>query len=319
MARATAAATAAVLCRGAGKRFGSTWVVRGLDLQLEPGTILGLIGPSGCGKTTTMRLINGAYHPDEGDVAVFGAPPSRLDTARRVSIGYLPQRPVLFEDLSLWQNLLFHASLNGVRRRGRRARLLRQLELVDLGEDRRKLVRNSSGGMQRRLALAATLAHRPPLLLLDEPTAGIDPILRQRFWDHFRALRDEGHTLVVTTQYVGEAARCDVVGLLAEGAMVAYGTPSALHRAAYGGERIEVETDRLPTEEAVDELRRLDGVRSADVVSDRRLRLVVDDAGAALPQVVQHLQVRGLHAVDAGEVAVDYDDVFIRLVTRARA
>ncbi|MEZ5265421.1 MAG: ATP-binding cassette domain-containing protein [Acidimicrobiales bacterium] len=127
--------------------------------------------------------------PRRGDVAVFGAPPSRLDTARRVSIGYLPQRPVLFEDLSLWQNLLFPRRSTACAG-GRRARLLRQLELVDLGEDRRKLVRNSSGGMQRRLALAATLAHRPPLLLLDEPTAGIDPILRQRFWDHFRALRD---------------------------------------------------------------------------------------------------------------------------------
>jgi ABC-2 type transport system ATP-binding protein len=309
-------ADAAVRYDGAGKRFGTTWVVEGLDLVVPTGTIFGLIGPSGCGKTTTVRMANGMYRPDQGGVTVFGRPPWKMRAAQRTAIGYLPQRPVLFEDLSLWENLNFHASLNGVRLVRRRRRLHRVLELVDLEGEQRKLVRQSSGGMQRRLALAATLVHRPPLLVLDEPTAGIDPILRQRFWDHFRELRDEGHTLLVTTQYVAEAARCDLVGLLAEGRLVSLGTPGELHRAAYGGEQIEVEIDRTSSDALLASLSGIDGVRRVEPITLRRLRLVVHDAGATLPSIVQHLEQQGCSVVDAGEVPVDYDDVFIRLVDR---
>ncbi len=313
------AAEAAVRCTGAGKCFGQDWVVRNLDLVVPRGAIVGLIGPSGSGKTTTIRLVNGVYRPEEGEVAVFDTHPHRMRARDRTAIGYLPQRPVLFEELSLWQNLNFHASLNGVRLAGRRRRLHELLELVGLTEDRGKLVRQASGGMQRRVALAATLVHRPSLLLLDEPTAGIDPILRQRFWDHFRHLRDDGHTLVVTTQYVGEAARCDLVGLMAEGRLIAFGTPADLRRMAYGGELIEVELDRVPTDDVLAALLRMDGVHGVELVRARRVRLTVGDAGAALVPVAQHLEQLGISVLDAGEVGTDYDDVFIRLVEAAAA
>lgn len=302
---------------GAGKRFGDRWVIRDLDLSIPRGAIFGLIGPSGCGKTTTVRLTNGVYRPDEGRVELLGMDASRMRARDRASIGYLPQRPALFDDLSLWENLNFHASLNGVRFR-RRRRLEELLELVDLSDDRRKLVHQSSGGMQRRLALAATLVHRPPVLLLDEPTAGIDPILRRRFWEHFRSLGEAGHTLVVTTQHVDEAAHCDVVGLLDEGRLAAIGSPDELRRQAVGGEIIEVEVDRVLEDRNLIELTGLVGATSYERLDARRMRLIVDDAGRVLPRVVAELDGHGVGVVHAGHVVLPYDEMFIRLVTDTR-
>ncbi len=218
---------------GAGKRFGDTWVLEDIEMHVPAGTIVGLIGPSGSGKTTIVRLANGVYRSDSGSVRLLGADPAEFTAFQRRQIGYLPQHPVLFDELSLWENLNYHASLNGVRFR-RRARLTELLDLVELGDDRRKLVREASGGMQRRLALAAAMVHRPAVLMLDEPTAGIDPILRRRFWEHFRELRDAGTTLVISTQYVNEAADCDSVGMLARGRVAAFGTPGELKEQAFG-------------------------------------------------------------------------------------
>ena len=299
----------------AGKQFGQTWAVRNLNLGIPAGTILGLIGPSGSGKTTTVRLATGAYQPTEGAVSLFGSPPHQLRGSDRMTIGYLPQEPVLSEDLSLWENLNFLASLNGVRLR-RRKRLHGLLDLVELDGDRRKLVRESSGGMKRRLALAATLAHDAPILVLDEPTAGIDPILRRRFWDHFRALRDDGHTLIVATQYVGEAADCDHVVLLAQGTMVAADAPEELRRRAYGGDVIHIESDQVVGEALLAQVLGIDGVKEARAVRQRQMRLVVDNGGAVMPKALAVLEQSGHRVVDSEEVVGDYDDVFVNLVDR---
>lgn len=305
-----------VVLDGAGKQFDDTWVLRGLNLTVEPGTILGLIGPSGCGKTTTVRLVSGVLTPDEGEVRTLGRAPSRLRRDERHRIGYLPQHEVLFRSLSLWENLQYHASLNGVRLRGRGDRLRELLELVDLDGQERTTVQDASGGMRRRVALAAALVHAPDVLLLDEPTAGIDPILRRRFWDHFRDLRDAGRTLVVTTQYVGEAADCDRVALMSGGRFLRVGTPAELKRAAYGGERVEVETeDRLSGEE-LGRLRGVEGVRShPSRVGHNRVRVLVEDGGTVLSRIVSELGEAGHDVVDTEEVEVSWEEVFIRLVT----
>lgn len=216
---------------GAGKCFDERWIVRDLDIGVEAGTILGVVGPSGCGKTTAVRMAIGVFRPDEGSVSVLGHPPAERPTKRRTDIGYLPQAPVLFEHLSVRGNLNFHASLNGVRWR-RRQRLAEVLSLVELDGEQGKLVRYCSGGMQRRLALAATLIHDPAVLVLDEPTAGIDPLLRKQIWEHFRSLRDEGRTVVVTTQHIDEAAYCDMVLVLDEGRVIDFGTPDELRQRA---------------------------------------------------------------------------------------
>lgn len=306
----------AITFEGAGKRFDDRWVVEDLDLSVPRAAIFGLIGPSGCGKTTTVRMANGVYRPDAGRVTLFGKAPTELSARQRAAIGYLPQQPALFPDLSLNENLNFHAALNGVRFR-RRQRLREVLELVDLVGEERKLVSASSGGMRRRLALAATLVHRPAMLVLDEPTAGIDPILRRRFWEHFRSLADAGHTLVVTTQHVSEAAECDVVGLLADGRVAAIGTPEELRRAAVGGETIEVETDRPLDGPTSAELAKVVGATSYEYVGPLCLRYVVEDCGATLPTMLSELQARGIGTQHVQEVVPDYDEVFIRLVGEA--
>jgi len=306
----------AITFDGAGKRFGDTWVLEHVDLGVPHGTVFGLIGPSGCGKTTAVRLANGAYRPDAGQVSVLGRPASERRAHERVGLGYLPQQPPLFEALSLWENLNFQASLNGVRFR-RRSRLRELLDLVELGEHANKRIGEVSGGMRRRLALAATLVHRPPVLLLDEPTAGIDPILRRRFWEHFRQLADEGHSLVITTQHIDEATSCDVVGLLAEGNLVAAGTPNELRRAAVGGDLIEVETQQPVDGPSAGAVARAIGARSFSYVSDDRLRFVVDQAAAVLPELVAAFEQQGAAIVRAEEVVTPFDDVFIELVNAA--
>ena len=311
----------AIVLDEVGKRFGDLWATRGLSLEIDRSAIVGLIGPSGCGKTTSVRMITGTYRPDEGRVSVLGTEPWKLSLRERQRLGYLPQQPVLFESLSLMQNLNYYASLNGTRLR-RRHRLDEVLELVDLGGRGDTLVRNASGGMQRRLALAATLVHEPELIVLDEPTAGIDPILRARFWEHFRELAAGGTTIVVTTQYVGEAAQCDTVGVLDEGRLIHHSDPAGLVEAAYGGERIRIVTRRVLSDEELTELCRENDLESR---FERHPQYAVEviaavpDAGAAIPSLLGSLQDRDIDVVVIEEVPIDYEEVFVELVEGHRA
>ena len=304
-----------------GKRFGDLWAARGLSLDVARAEIVGLIGPSGCGKTTTVRTITGTYRPDEGSVCVLDTEPWNLRAADRQRLGYLPQQPVLFESLTLIQNLNYYASMNGVRLR-RRHRLDEVLELVGLEGRDDTLVRNASGGMQRRLALAAALVHRPELLVLDEPTAGIDPILRARFWEHFRELAADGTTIVVTTQYVGEAAQCDTVGVMDEGRLIHHSAPEGLVEAAYGGERIRLVTGRVVSDDELDELCRENDLESCfERHPEYAVEVIaaVPDAGAAIPDLLGSLQDREIEVVVIEEVPIDYEDVFVELVEGHRA
>ena len=309
----TRAAEAAVLVHQAGKRFGPTWVVRGLDFSVRHGTIFGLFGPSGAGKTTTLRLLLGLLRPDEGRVFVLGGSPDQFSARTRGRIGYMPQLFVLYPELSVEQNLNLVASLYRLswwrRRRARR----RVLELVELWEHRHKTARTLSGGMQRRLELAAALLHEPELLVVDEPTAGIDPILRARFWEHFWTLRDAGRTLVVTSQYVTEAEHCDRVAVVAHGNLIAQGTPDDIRRQAMGGEILEVETDGL-RDGVAESLGRLQGVRSVRQLSYQELELTVERAGETIPAVLAALSSGGVAVRTIQERRPSFEEVFVRLV-----
>jgi ABC-2 type transport system ATP-binding protein len=317
-ASVSGADTAVIRAEGLSKRFDGDDVVRDLDMAIEPGTIVGLIGPSGCGKTTTVRLLTGLLEPSRGEATVDGRPAASMSASERRRIGYLPQIPALFDDLSLWENLSFHASMYGLPlRRKRRLRAL--LDWVELSGDRRKLVRNVSGGMQRRLALAATFVHDPWIVFLDEPTAGIDPILREKLWEQFRSIRDEGRTLVVTTQYVGEASYCDLVGLLSDGELLMLDTPANLRRAAFGGEVVDIVAREPVGADAVAAIGRLPFVvGDVDRLAPDAVRIVVEDAEHALAELTTCLSSLGIDVLQADEHVVDYDEAFVRVVERHR-
>ena len=303
----------AVVVENAVVRFSDQLGVDGISLVVPAGTILGLIGPSGSGKTTTIRLLTGALKPTDGTVRVLGEEPRRFRRETRERIGYMPQSFTLYRDLTVRENVDLVGSLFGMFffERGRRTRQV--LEIVDLWDVRGRRAGKLSGGMQRRLELACALVHDPDLMFLDEPTAGIDPLLRTRVWDEFHRLRDDGRTLLVTTQYVNEAEACDHVALIAEGRLIALATPTELRRLAAGGDVIEIETaarfDGLELEE-------LPFVRHVSQDGPRHLRLTVDDAGSATPDAVDAVAQRGGEVVSAREVQASFDDVFATLVAR---
>jgi ABC-2 type transport system ATP-binding protein len=226
--------------------------------------------------------------------------------------------PILFPNLTLTANLNFVASMYGVPLR-RKKRLREVLQFVDLWEHRRKRLCEASGGMQRRLVLAATLVHGPELLFLDEPTAGIDPILRDRFWGRFRDLRDAGRTLVVTTQYVGEAASCDLVAVMSEGRLLVVDSPEGLRRRAYGGELSVIRPEagwlsraQIAQIEAMPFVRRL--TRRAD-----ELEIVVDDAASDTAKLVAYFASVGIPLEAVEPVVPSFDDVFVELIEADRA
>jgi ABC-2 type transport system ATP-binding protein len=193
------------------------------------------------------------------------------------------------------------------------------LEFVELGDHSGKRVAQISGGMQRRVALAAALVHDPRFLFLDEPTAGIDPILRQKFWEHFRALRDDGRTLVVTTQYVGEAANCDFVAVLSEGQLVLIDTPDGLRQHAFGSGMIDITTFVPQPDGLLRELCQLPGVLAPPQRLDQlSVRVLVDNASEVIPSLTSWFGERGIEVTACHEYVPDYDDVFVRIVEEHR-
>ncbi|HET9347095.1 MAG TPA: ABC transporter ATP-binding protein [Candidatus Limnocylindrales bacterium] len=315
-ANGAAALEPIVTMQGVTRAFDDRVVVKGIDLAIEPGTILGVIGPSGSGKTTTIRMLTGALRPTSGEIRVLGERPSSFRRETRERIGYMPQQFTLYPDLTARENVDFVGSLFGMLWRRRRSRTKEVLQLLDLWDARGRRASAMSGGMQRRLELACALVHEPILLFLDEPTAGIDPILRAKVWDELHRLRDAGRTLLVTTQYVGDAEDCDTVALIADGRLVALGHPDELRREALGGDVIDVETAALFDATAIDNV---PGVVSVQQRGPREFTASVDDSAVAMPAVVDAVTAAGSEVVSAQEVRPSFDEVFAVLVERANA
>jgi ABC-2 type transport system ATP-binding protein len=313
-ARGADPSTLAVVVEDATKKFGDVVAVGGVSLVVPFGSILGVIGPSGAGKTTTIRLLTGALAPTSGRVRVLGEQPTRFRRRTRERIGYMPQSFTLYPDLTASENIDFVASLFGMLFFRRRSRGGQVLKLVDLWDARGRRAGDLSGGMQRRLELACALVHDPTLLFLDEPTAGIDPLLRARIWDELHRLREIGRTLIVTTQYVTEAEECDSVALIANGQLVALGTPTELRRAAVGGDIVEVETT-----DTFDAARLVDSpvIRKVRQLGPRSVQAIVEDAGTATPAIVDAVGAAGGEVAAAREHRLSFDEVFAELVRRS--
>jgi ABC-2 type transport system ATP-binding protein len=234
----------------------------------------------------------------------------------RGRIAYMPQLFSLYEDLSAQENVGFVAALYGIGPFKRRKLIRRALEVVDLTDARHRLARDLSGGMQRRLELACALVHSPDVLFIDEPTAGIDPLLRQSIWDELKELRDEGRTLLVTTQYVAEAEYCDRVALIVDGELVALDDPETLRQMVFGGDVLQVDTSRAVDPEL---LTSIAGVTNVRQTAPRQLMVTVEDAGSLTPRVIDTLREGGVEVAGIEEHQPTFDEVFTSLVEQRRA
>jgi len=220
----TAPAGDAVVVRGLRKTFGQFVAVHGLDLTIRRGEVFGLLGPNGSGKTTTIRMLCGLMEPSAGSASVVGFDAAREAEQVRRRIGYMSQRFGLYDDLTVLENLRFYASVYGLGGPERRRRLAELVDELDLGARVGQLAGTLSGGWKQRLALGCAIAHRPDMLFLDEPTAGVDPASRRLFWQKIHALAAGGTTVLVTTHYMDEAERCERLAFLSRGRLIAVGT-----------------------------------------------------------------------------------------------
>jgi ABC-2 type transport system ATP-binding protein len=213
-----------VVVHGLRKTFGTFVAVEGLDLTIHRGEVFGLLGPNGSGKTTTIRMLCGLMVPSGGSATVVGFDIVREAEQIRRRIGYMSQRFGLYDDLTVTENLTFYASIYGLHGAERRARVAELLDELGLRERTAQLAGTLSGGWKQRLALACATAHRPAMLFLDEPTAGVDPASRRLFWQRIYALAEQGTTILVTTHYMDEAERCQRLAFLSRGKLIAVGT-----------------------------------------------------------------------------------------------
>lgn len=300
----------AIEAKGLIKVFGDVTAVDGLSLSVAPGEIFGLVGPDGAGKTTTMRLLTGVMQATAGSATVLGVEVTRDPEAIRPRIGYVPQSSSLYADLSVVENLKFHADLFGIPRAERDRQTAHLLAFSRLEPFARRLAKNLSGGMRQKLALCAALIHRPEVLFLDEPTIGVDPVSRRDFWLLIYQLLQQGHTLLVSTPYLDEAERCHRVGLMDHGRLIACENPAGLRR-LLPATLVEL---RGPSPEAASTLlRHLPEVKEAQVFGET-LHLLVGDPERDLPRLQAALQAAGHTEAHLRPISPSLEDVFVTLL-----
>jgi ABC-2 type transport system ATP-binding protein len=292
-----------------GRDFGPLAAVSRLTFDVAPGELFGIVGPDGAGKTTTLRMLAGVLRPSRGRARVVGVDVGADPEAVKPHIAYMPQRFGLYEDLTVEENLDFYADLYRVPKRERPARLERLYAFSRLGEFRRRLAGRLSGGMKQKLSLSCCLVHQPAVLLLDEPTFGVDPISRRELWLILHEMVGDGVTVIVSTSYLDEAERCDRVALLHEGRMLALDRPAAL-QASLAGRIVALFTDR--PREARDVLRRSGAVRGASLFGDTVHALLPPEGDVRAPEEV--LRAHGLTVATAEAVDPSLEDLFIHLV-----
>jgi ABC-2 type transport system ATP-binding protein len=305
----------AVRVEGLARRFGDIVAVDGLGFSVRRGELFGLVGPDGAGKTTTLRMLAGVLPPSEGHATIFGIDVGDDPEAVKHEIAYMSQRFGLYADLTVRENLDFYADLYEVPKRERTARIERLHRFSGLGPFEGRLAGNLSGGMKQKLGLSCALVHEPRLLLLDEPTFGVDPISRRDLWLIIHEMVARGVTVIVSTAYMDEAERFDRLAFLREGRVLALNTPEAL-RESLGGRLLSVRAE--PLREARARLEGLATVRRASVFGDR-LHVVADSADAERSGLAARLAEWGLGSVEVYPIEPSMEDVFIERLAAAEA
>lgn len=301
-----------ICCNGLTRRFGELTAVDRLDLEVPPGEVFGLVGPDGAGKTTTLRLLSGLLEPSEGIAVVAGFDASRQIDELRDRIGYMAQRFGLYHDLTVEENMAFYADLFGIGRSDRKEMSAHLLEMTRMAPFRTRRAGNLSGGMKQKLALMCTLLHRPSLLLLDEPTAGVDPVSRKDFWVLLRRLSGEGMTVFLSTSYMDEAERCDRVGLMHRGRLIRCDAPEMLKDASA---EVCLEVAGVDVMTAKKVLEGRPGVVSVEPAGDT-LHLFLEETGTSVDDLKRALEETGAGNAVFARIRPSLEDAFIALILK---
>jgi ABC-2 type transport system ATP-binding protein len=298
------------------KRFGSFVAVDQLNLSVRRGEVFGFLGPNGAGKSTTIRMLCGLLKPSAGRASVAGFDVERYPEAVRQNIGYMSQKFSRYNDLKVIENLRLFAGLYSVPAKLVNERIAWALEMANLKGQENLITGTLPGGWKQRLALGCAVLHRPPIIFLDEPTSGVDPISRRRFWDLIQQMAQQGVTVFVTTHYMEEAEYCNRLALIFRGRIVALGTPAELKRNSMHGELLLVEC--APLGQALEALQSAPGVADAAVFGNA-LHLSVQDATASAPRIDAFLRERGLVPGRIEKIRPTLEDVFVSLTTSSSA
>lgn len=293
------------------KTFGPFVAVDHVSLHVPKGEIFGFLGPNGAGKSTTIRMLCGLLTPTSGEASVIGFDVRTEPEEIRRNIGYMSQKFSLYDDLTVEQNIDFFTGMYGVPRARRQERKDYVLEMANLKERRDALTATLSGGWKQRLALGCAILHDPPVLFLDEPTSGVDPIARGAFWNLIHDLAETGHTVFVSTHYMDEAEYCHRLALMYRGKVIALGTPEELKQDLDGHGLL-----RLDTSAALDTMRALEGVAGVieSAVFGGGLHVVVEEANAAMQSIRQKLASENIEIRRLEPIKPSLEDVFVALI-----
>lgn len=294
------------------KRFGKFVAVDHVTFNVGRGEIMGFLGPNGAGKSTIIRILCGLLRATEGRALVAGIDVTRDPEGVRQRIGYMSQKFSLYRDLTVEENLRFFGGIYRVPARELPERIRFAVDMAGLAGREQALVSTLAGGWQQRLALGCAVLHRPPILFLDEPTSGVEPASRRRFWELIHALATDGVTVLVSTHYMDEAEYCHRAALINQGRLVAIGSPADLKKKSLGGDLLLIECDALGP--ALAALQHAPGVKDCSVFGNT-LHVLVDDAEHGLGDLPSYLQTRGVAINRIARIRPTLEDVFVQLVT----
>ncbi|HMK80394.1 MAG TPA: ABC transporter ATP-binding protein [Xanthobacteraceae bacterium] len=293
------------------KRFGKFVAVDHVSFSVQRGEIMGFLGPNGAGKSTIIRILCGLLRATGGIARVAGIDLARDPEGVRQRIGYMSQKFSLYRDLTVEENLRFFGGIYRVPAKELPERIRFAIDMAGLAGREHALVATLAGGWQQRLALGCAVLHRPPILFLDEPTSGVEPTSRRRFWDLIHALAAEGVTVLVSTHYMDEAEYCHRAALINQGRLIAIGSPAELKHRALGGELLLVECEALGPVLAA--LQQAPGVKDCSVFGSA-LHVLVTDAARARAELPGYLAAKGLQIGRIAPISASLEDVFVRLV-----